>query len=292
MNTNKENIKSRYMLAEGGISVVTNIFLFFYKYFVGMSIGSLALMADAWHTLSDCISSIVVIVGGFVSKKPADKEHPFGHGRVELITSFIVGIMLFFVAYSFASESIKNFWLKKEAVFGKSAIIVMIVSILIKEALAQYSFYVAKKSNSYALKADAWHHRSDALTSVIILIGIIIGRSFWWMDSILSFIVSLVIFYAAYDVIKSAVKPLIGEVPPQNIIEEIEIIASNIEGVDKESFHHFHFHRYGEHSELTFHLRFPKDTTVFEAHEIVSRFEKSIKDKLAIDTTIHIESQK
>ena len=127
---NKNEIKSKYMIIEGIVSVIVNILLFAFKYAVGIFSGSLSIIADAWHSLSDCISSIIVIIGGIFSKKPADKEHPFGHGRIELITSFIVGIMLIFIGYTFFAEAIKNILNKQMATFNKISIIAMIMSIL------------------------------------------------------------------------------------------------------------------------------------------------------------------
>lgn len=283
--------KSKYMIIEGIISVVINTLLFAFKYAVGMLSGSLSIIADAWHSLSDCISSIVVIIGGIFSKKPADKEHPFGHGRIELITSFIVGIMLIFIGYTFFVEAIKNLLNKQIASFNKMSVIAMIVSIIIKELLAQYSFWAYRKSGAKSLYADAWHHRSDSVTSVIILVGILIGKNFWQLDSILSIIVSIVIFIAAFDVIKSSIKPLIGEYPSKEIINGIKNIADKL-NLNGESLHHFHIHVYGSHTEITFHIRFPKDMTVFEAHNMATVFENAIREKLSIEATIHIEAIK
>lgn len=283
--------KSKYMIIEGIISVVINTLLFAFKYAVGMLSGSLSIIADAWHSLSDCISSIVVIIGGIFSKKPADKEHPFGHGRIELITSFIVGIMLIFIGYTFFVEAIKNLLNKQIASFNKMSVIAMIVSIIIKELLAQYSFWAYRKSGAKSLYADAWHHRSDSVTSVIILVGILIGKNFWQLDSILSIIVSIVIFIAAFDVIKSSIKPLIGEYPSEEIIDGIKNIADKL-NLNGESLHHFHIHVYGSHTEITFHIRFPKDMTVFEAHNMATVFENAIREKLSIEATIHIEAIK
>lgn len=283
--------KSKYMIIEGIISVVINTLLFVFKYAVGMLSGSLSIIADAWHSLSDCISSIVVIIGGIFSKKPADKEHPFGHGRIELITSFIVGIMLIFIGYTFFVEAIKNLLNKQIASFNKMSVIAMIVSIIIKELLAQYSFWAYRKSGAKSLYADAWHHRSDSVTSVIILVGILIGKNFWQLDSILSIIVSIVIFIAAFDVIKSSIKPLIGEYPSKEIINGIKNIADKL-NLNGESLHHFHIHVYGSHTEITFHIRFPKDMTVFEAHNMATVFENAIREKLSIEATIHIEAIK
>lgn len=292
MNISNEK-KSKYMIIEGIVSVIINVLLFAFKYIVGMLTGSLSIMADAWHSLSDCISSIIVIIGGVFSKKPADKEHPFGHGRIELITSFIVGIMLVFIGYSFFSEAIKNILNKKTASFTIIAIVAMIVSIVVKELLAQYSLWGYRKSGSKSLYADAWHHRSDSITSIIILVGILVGKNLWWMDSVLSILVSLVIFYAAFDVIKSSIEPLIGEYPSEDIIKDINSIANELNiNNDNSNLHHFHIHTYGDHTEITFHMRFPKDMTVEEAHNKVSVLEKSIRDKMNMESTIHIEAYK
>lgn len=292
MNISNEK-KSKYMIIEGIVSVIINVLLFAFKYIVGMLTGSLSIMADAWHSLSDCISSIIVIIGGVFSKKPADKEHPFGHGRIELITSFIVGIMLVFIGYSFFSEAIKNILNKKTASFTIIAIVAMIVSIVVKELLAQYSLWGYRKSGSKSLYADAWHHRSDSITSIIILVGILVGKNLWWMDSVLSILVSLVIFYAAFDVIKSSIEPLIGEYPSEDIIKDINNIANELNiNNDNSNLHHFHIHTYGDHTEITFHMRFPKDMTVEEAHDKVSVLEKSIRDKMNMESTIHIECYK
>lgn len=292
MNISNEK-KSKYMIIEGIVSVIINVLLFAFKYIVGMLTGSLSIMADAWHSLSDCISSIIVIIGGVFSKKPADKEHPFGHGRIELITSFIVGIMLVFIGYSFFSEAIKNILNKKTASFTIIAIVAMIVSIVVKELLAQYSLWGYRKSGSKSLYADAWHHRSDSITSIIILVGILVGKNLWWMDSVLSILVSLVIFYAAFYVIKSSIEPLIGEYPSEDIIKDINSIANELNiNNDNSNLHHFHIHTYGDHTEITFHMRFPKDMTVEEAHDKVSVLEKSIRDKMNMESTIHIECYK
>ena len=292
MNISNEK-KSKYMIIEVIVSVIINVLLFAFKYIVGMLTGSLSIMADAWHSLSDCISSIIVIIGGVFSKKPADKEHPFGHGRIELITSFIVGIMLVFIGYSFFSEAIKNILNKKTASFTIIAIVAMIVSIVVKELLAQYSLWGYRKSGSKSLYADAWHHRSDSITSIIILVGILVGKNLWWMDSVLSILVSLVIFYAAFDVIKSSIEPLIGEYPSEDIIKDINSIANELNiNNDNSNLHHFHIHTYGDHTEITFHMRFPKDMTVEEAHDKVSVLEKSIRDKMNMESTIHIEAYK
>lgn len=280
------------MVLEGAISVILNTILFVFKYIIGVMTGSIALVADAWHTLSDSVSSVVVIIGGFYSQKPADKGHPFGHGRIELITSIIIGIMLLGIAYSFAREAYHKFKLQIPAVFGTAAYVVTIVTIVLKEILAQYSFWAGKKVNSSSLISDGWHHRSDALSSIIVLIGILIGGKIWWMDSILAFIIAIIIAWAGIQILLKTCDSIIGESPKQQMIDSIKDIAKSIENIDANTLHHFHIHRYGTHTEITFHIKFPNNTTVYNAHTTATDLELAIKEKLGMESTIHIESAK
>lgn len=274
--------------SEGWISIAVNIVLFALKYWAGVVTGSIAIIADAWHTLSDSFTSIIVIVGVKISTKPADKEHPFGHGRAEWIASIIIGILLALIAFEFISESIQRLRSRESVHYGVIAIAVTIISILMKEALAQYAIWAGKKTNSKAVMADAWHHRSDALSSLIILIGIFFSRFFWWIDGVLGIIVALLILYAAFDVLKDSVSPMLGKEPPEDLIKQIKKLCWESVGEEVHA-HHFHIHDYGGHTELTFHIRLPQKMTLEEAHDIANRIENYIKSELDIDATIHID---
>lgn len=273
---------------EGWLSIFVNIFLFILKYWAGIVTGSVAIIADAWHTLSDSISSIVVLVGVKVSNKPADKEHPFGHGRAELIASIIIGMILVVIAFEFVLESFAKLKNHEAVHFGKIAIIATVISILVKELLAQFAFWAGKKTKSVTLKADAWHHRSDAISSVIILVGIFLGPYFWWIDGVLGMLVAMMIFYAAYEIIRDASNPLMGEEPDAELINQITEISKQKSGLDAKV-HHIHMHRYGDHTELTFHIKLPKEINLEKAHDICSQIEKTIKSELNIEATIHSE---
>jgi cation diffusion facilitator family transporter len=152
------------------VSIIINSILFILKYWAGIVSGSIALTADAWHTLSDSLSSIVVVVGVKLSSKKPDKDHPFGHGRWEQISALLIAFILGLIAYDFVQSSILQLINRESTTFGTLAIVVTIISIVVKEALAQYAFYIAKKTDNVSVKADAWHHRSDALSSVVVLI--------------------------------------------------------------------------------------------------------------------------
>jgi cation diffusion facilitator family transporter len=288
----KKQISKKYKTfigyLEGTISIILNTLLFALKYWVGIKTFSIAIIADAWHTLSDSLTSLVVIIGFKVSSKPADKKHPYGHGQAEIISSVIIGTLLAVVGVNFLIASIQKYINHQPAAYGTSAIIVFIISVIIKEGLAQFSIRAGRKINSQSLIADGWHHRSDALVSLMVLAGIFIGKYFWWVDSIMGVLVSLAIFYTTYIILKESISTLIGEEPSKDFEAEIRKIVTNNVSHDVK-LHHLHSHKYGDNRELTFHIRLPADMRLEDAHRITEELEKRIREKMNIETTIHIE---
>ncbi len=275
-------------LLSGWISIIGNILLFIVKLWAGLVTGSVALIADAWHTLSDSASSLVVIISANFSIKPADKEHPFGHGRIELISSIIIGVMLAFVAFDFFIQAIDKLRHRETVVFGTFAIVATVLSIIVKEAMAQYAIWASKKVDSPMLRADAWHHRSDALSSVIILIGIFLAPFWWWIDGVLGIVVSLFIIHTTITLFKENINPLLGEEPDKAMINSIHQICDD-QFEQHVNAHHFHLHRYGRHKELTFHIRLPGNMDLQNAHKIASTIERSVEKNLNVIATIHME---
>jgi cation diffusion facilitator family transporter len=280
--------RTRLAYKEGIISVIINLLLFAVKYFAGIVSGSIALIADAWHTLSDSLSSIIVIVGVKLATRKPDKEHPFGHGRWEQIASIFIGFLLGIIAFDFLRESIIKFSAHESANFGTLAIIVTITSIIFKEGLAQYAFYIAKKTKNTAVKADGWHHRTDALSSIVVLAGIFMKDFFWWIDSALGVIIALMLFYAVYEIVKDAINQLLGQKPDPKLIEDVRNIVKEM--YEEELYpHHFHLHNYGTQLELTFHLKFDKTQTIESCHNMATKIENELRTRLNVETTIHLE---
>lgn len=290
MNQIKFN-KNRLAFVEGWLSIIVNILLFVIKYWVGVVAGSVAIVADAWHSLSDSITSIVVIIGAKASGKPPDNKHPFGHGRAEIIASVIIGVLLAVVAFEFVIESIAKLKVSEKAQYGTIVYIVTILSIIMKEAMAQYAFWAGRKINSKSLKADGWHHRSDALSSIIVIIGISLGSHYWWIDGVMGIVISCLLFYGTYEILKDAVVTLLGKDAGEELILKVKKIAEQCYQRNL-NLHHFHIHQYGNHQELTFHIKMNGQLTLGQAHGIATELEKKIEKELNIMATIHMEPHK
>lgn len=286
----------RLAKSEGHIAIWGNIALAAFKFGVGFFTGSIAVIADAWHTLSDSLSSIVMLVGLKISEKPADAEHPFGHGRAELITSVVIGMMLAAVGFEFARGGIEKIAARETADFGWLGFSAMIATVIVKEAMAQYAFWAAKKTGLTSLRADGFHHRSDSVSSLIILAGMVAanlsGGKLWWMDGALGSVVGLLLLRVAWTVLRDAGNKLLGEAVPAETEAKIREIAARVSGRGDLDFHHLHFHSYGAHREITFHIRLAPETTLLDAHRCGSEIERAIAEELGIDATIHIEPKK
>jgi cation diffusion facilitator family transporter len=282
--------RSRAGYLEGIISVAVNSLLFVLKLWAGIVTGSIALTADAWHTLSDSLSSIIVIVAVKLSSRKPDNEHPFGHGRWEHIAALFIAFFLAIIAFDFLKDSIIQVKNHESTTFGTVAIVVTIISIIAKEALAQYAFYIGRKTGNVSIKADGWHHRTDALSSIIVLVGILFANQFWWIDSVLGAIISFMLFYATYQIAKEAINKLLGEQPSAELIDKIKKSVLHYTAEDMQ-LHHFHIHNYVGHQELTFHIKLKNDLSIAEGHKIATDIENIVFEQFGIMSTVHVEPQ-
>ncbi len=280
--------KQKLGYLEGWVSIVLNTLLFGIKYWAGGRIGSVSMVADAWHTLSDTLTSVVVIVGFWIMARPPDDRHPFGHARAENIAAIIIGVLLAVVGAFFGYESVQRLLHRQAVSFSLFAILVFLASALLKEGLALFAFWAGKKAGSQAVTADGWHHRSDAIASALIVAGALLGGRLWWMDGALGIGVSLLIIWAAVGIVRSSSSILLGEAPDE------EMKSSVLASVRKEypqvnDVHHLHLHRYGHNVELTLHLRLPPAMSVGQSHEISRRIEERLRSELKLEPTVHIE---
>jgi cation diffusion facilitator family transporter len=278
----------RFGYSEGLLSVGINVLLFGLKYWAGIKSGSVAMIADAWHTMSDMFTSLIILVSFWIAARPADEHHPFGHGRAESIGAIIIGTLLAVVGFTFLKESIMRLLIYQAAHFTLLAIIVFGISVIVKEGLAQFSLWAGKKIDSQALRADGWHHRSDAIASGLIVIGALASAHLWWIDGVMGIAVSALILYATYGIFKGAVSSIFGENPDPTIEAKIRTLVQNI-APSASCIHHVHIHRYGDHVELTLHCKLPPEMNLKEAHDLATTVEEAIRKELQVEPTIHIE---
>jgi cation diffusion facilitator family transporter len=274
---------------EAWVSIGGNILLFLLKLIIGLAINSLSLIADAFHSLSDVLTSVVVLVGFKVGEKPADKEHPFGHGRGELIATLIIGFMLFIVAYDIGKSAVQRIITPQKVEFSYVAVIAMFASTGFKEWMARFSIFLGKKINASSLFADAWHHRSDAIASFLVAIGLIFMRfDLYLIDGILALGVAILIGWVAIELIISSSNALMGEAPDPELVHKIREASVSVPGVI--DVHDVYVHDYNTNKVISLHVEVDDNLTVDEAHDIATAVENRVKETAqAYSITAHID---
>lgn len=215
------------------VTIVMNVILSLLKIIAGLFGKSMAMVSDAIHSLSDVFSTVIVVIGIKWSKKEADEEHPYGHERLECLATLGLAAMLVFTGGVLVYEAGKTLFLGKEiSTPGTIALVAAIISIVVKEGMYWYTLLAARKINSDALKADAWHHRSDAMSSIGSLIGIggaMLGFEF--LDPLAGAVIGIVIFKVAYDIAREAVDKMVDKACDDSTLEKMVASVKEVEGV-------------------------------------------------------------
>ncbi len=274
-----------------------NATLVVFKFVAGIFGHSSAMIADAVHSLSDFATDIVVLIFVKISHKPKDKSHDYGHGKYETLATTLIGAVLFLVAVGIFIEGAKKIalWSNGDTLTmpGRLALWAALASIILKEIIFQYTNRKAKRLNSQALKANAWHHRSDALSSIGTAIGIggaLIGGERWAvLDPIASLVVGILIIKVAFDLIKNGVGDLMEQSLPDDVENEImEIVKSVPEVVEP---HELCTRRIGNRYAIEMHILMNGDTPLKDTHDKASEIENLLKERYGDDThiVIHVE---
>ena len=273
------------------ISIISNVFLMIFKLIAGLVTFSYAMISDAVHTASDVFTSIIVIIGIKISSKDSDENHEYGHERFECIAAILLAVMLFAtgvgILYVAIEKMIKGNY--EVLAFGWLALIAAIVSIIVKEVMFQLTIRVSKKINSSALKADAWHHRSDALSSIGSLIGVVgamLGVPV--LDSVASLIICLFILKAAFDIFKDAVSKLTDEACDKQVETDIFNVISETEGVKQ--IDNLKTRKFGDKVYVQVDICALSSLTLPQSHDIAEMVEKNVKEKFNFvkDCFVHI----
>jgi len=296
----------RYMNREKEIYKVTlvgsagNLVLLTFKFVAGVLGHSSAMVADAVHSLSDFFTDLIVLLFVKVSAKPQDESHDYGHGKFETIATLFIGLALVGAAIGIIVSGAMKFahWLEGETleVPGKLALVAALISILVKEALYRYTAVKGKKLNSSAMVANAWHHRSDALSSIGAAIGIggaiLLGERWAVLDPLASIVVGGMLMKVAWDLLKGSLGELTDESLPAEEEREIVHIITSFDGVSEP--HNLRTRHIGNRIAIECHIRMDGNLSLSEAHEQVSAIERKIKERFGRETlvTIHMEPKK
>lgn len=276
---------------------IVNFALLVFKFVAGIVGHSAAMVADAVHSLSDFVTDIIVVAFVRISGKPEDEGHDYGHGKYETLATAIIGLILFFVGIGIMFNGAKSVF---DTINGKPlaapsilALTVAALSILLKELLYRYTIHKAKGLNSQAMIANAWHHRSDAFSSIGTFIGIggaiCLGEQWRILDPLAAIVVSIFIMRVAVQLLKPCVDELLERSLPaetENII--LEIIRSFPEVSEP---HHLRTRRIGNHLAIEVHIRMNGNTPLAEAHSLASEVEKRLKYEFGKDTHIGIHME-
>jgi cation diffusion facilitator family transporter len=276
---------------------VVNVVLLVFKFVAGILGHSAAMVADAVHSLSDFITDIIVIVFVHISGKPQDKSHDYGHGKYETLAMTIIGVALLVVAVGIVYGGILKIvaWAGGEQLEapGTLALWAALLSIVLKEAVYHYSMMKARQLQSQAVEANAWHHRSDALSSLGTAVGIggaiFLGQRWTVLDPLASCVVGVLIVKVATGLLRNALGDLLEHSLPDAVEEEmLQLVASLPDVVEP---HNLRTRRIGNHYAIELHIRMKGDITLREAHDKASEVEALLKQHYGQEThvAVHVE---
>lgn len=289
-NTRIDNPDQRRQVAylEAWISIAGNIFLAAIKTIFGLMLNSISMLADAVHTASDVLTSLVVIIGFKMSALPADSKHPHGHGRIEFIATLIIALMLLAVGIKFGYDSYQRYVINTPVAGSYIIAAIMVLAAIFKELMSRFSIELGNRISSSALIADAWHHRTDAIASVLVAIAIIASTlGYYRVDAVLGFAVSVLIIWTGIEIFLDSCSKLIGECDDSQL-ETINELARTVPGVI--STHDIAVHDYGSQKIISLHIEVDGTLPLIEAHEIADKVEATINNNLYALTTVHLDS--
>ncbi len=284
----RNDVRSRYGFLEAWTSIFLNFVIFVIKIVFGFLSHSIALIADAFHTLSDISTSVIVLIGFRISRKPPDKEHPFGHGRMEAISTLIIATLLLVTGIEVGKSAFMRIFHPRPIHASWLVIGLIFVTVLLKEGLAQFSRQLGRMIQSSALEADYWHHHTDAIAAILVIIAMILGKfNFPYLDGYAGVLVSFIIIFMGFKIAKRSSDCLLGTSPDPEIISKIKNIVQSFNEVL--SVYDIVVHQYGRMKIATLHIEISDAYSLQQAHELVEKIEEEVTKQLNIPLSIHTD---
>ena len=288
-NIESTEVRTRYGMLTSGVGIFCNVLLFSVKLTIGLILSSLAVTADAFNNLSDAASSIISFIGVKMAGKPADAEHPFGHGRIEYIAALIVSFLVIEVGFTFFKSSISKILHPEEISFDLVPFVILILSILVKLWMAFFNNKLGKRIDSKVMLATAADSLGDVITTSATVLSIIICHfTSINVDAIAGLIVSAIVIWSGISIAKDTLEPLIGDRVPAELYQKITDIVESYDGIV--GTHDLIVHNYGPNRSMaTIHAEVPNDINIDVSHEIIDKIERDVKKDLNILLVIHMD---
>lgn len=282
-------VRTSYGVFASVVGILCNVFLFLVKISVGMVLKSVSVMADAFNNLSDAASSIISFVGVKMASKPADEDHPFGHGRIEYIAALIVSFLVMEVGFSFFKTSIDKIQHPQEIAFSLVSVGILAASVCVKLWLGLFNRRLGEKINSSVMKATAADAFGDVLTTMATILSILICHfSGFNIDGCMGLIVSLLVMWSGLTIARDTLAPLIGEAVDPELCRQIEKMVESYDGIL--GTHDLIVHNYGPSKSMaSIHAEVPNNVDIEHSHEIIDRIEREVSKELNVLLVIHMD---
>lgn len=288
-NYDDTRVRRKYGILSSIVGIFLNILLFAFKYFAGILSGSVAITADAFNNLSDAGSSIITLAGFKFTERNADSEHPFGHGRGEYISGFIVSIVIILMGFELFTSSARKILHPEKVDTSTLAFAVLVISIAVKLYMAFYNTSIGKKINSSAMKATATDSLSDSVATFVVFLSMLVMKYTGYnIDGYAGALVAVFILFAGYSAAKDTMSPLLGTKPPKEIVEAIDGIIMSHDGIL--GVHDLIVHDYGPgRMMVSLHAEVPGNRNIYELHDLIDHIENDLDERFNCECVIHMD---
>lgn len=288
-STRLPSVRYAYGRLAGIVGLVCNVLLFAIKLFAGVLSGSLAIIADAFNNLSDASSVIVTLVGFKLSGAPADRDHPFGHGRMEYLSTMGVAVFIILAGFEVATSSIDKILHPSAAEFSAVSLIILASAIGIKLWMAAFSRHIGKAIDSDAITAAGIDSRNDVICTSLVLVSALVSRfTGWVLDGYIGLAVALFVVWSGFSVIRQTISPLLGQAPDPELVKGIEETVLSYEGVV--GIHDMMVHDYGPGRVIaSLHAEVPADRDMMHSHDVIDLIERDLMNRFNVITCIHMD---
>ena len=288
-NYDDTSVRRKYGILSSIVGIFLNILLFAFKYFAGILSGSVAITADAFNNLSDAGSSIITLAGFKFTGRNADSEHPFGHGRGEYISGFIVSIVIILMGFELLTSSARKILHPEKVDTSIMAFAVLVISIMVKLYMAFYNTRIGRKINSSAMMATATDSLSDSVATFVVFLSMLVMKYTGYnIDGYAGALVAIFILFAGYSAAKDTISPLLGTKPSKEIVEAIDGIIMSHDGIL--GVHDLIVHDYGPGRMIvSLHAEVPGNRNIYELHNLIDHIENDLDERFNCECVIHMD---